>query len=61
MSNITLNHVSFVMCQKWIFEILSLEQNGEHFSKTVFSADFKYVIKIPENVVFGHDKDNMVI
>ena len=50
MSNITLNHVSFVMCQKWIFEIVSLEQNGEHFSKTVFSADFKYVIEIPENV-----------
>ena len=38
-----------VMCQKWIFEIVTLEQNGEHFSKTVFSADFKYVIKIPEN------------
>ena len=42
-------HVSD-MCQKWIFEIVSLEQNGEHFFKTVFSADFKYVIKIPENL-----------
>ena len=52
MSNITLNHVSFVMCQKWIFYLVSLEQNEEHFSKTVFSADFKYVIKIPENNFF---------
>ena len=50
MSNNTLNHVSFVMCEKWIFEIVSLEQNGEHLFKTVFSADFKYVIKIPENL-----------
>ena len=50
MSQITLNHESFVMCQKWIFEIVSLEQNVEHFFKTVFSADFKYVIKIPENL-----------
>ena len=48
MSQITLNHESFVMCQKWILEIVSLEQNGEH-SITVLSADFKYVIKIPEN------------
>ena len=50
MSKIALNHVSFVMCQKDIFKGVSLEQNGEHFFKTVFSVDFKYVIKIPENL-----------
>ena len=65
MSNITLNHVSFVMCQKWIFEIMSLEQNGEHFFKTVFfcwfqicNQNFRKLIFWPLNnyVVFGHDK-----
>ena len=42
-------NLSFDMCQKWFLEIMSLKQNGEHFSITVFPADFKYVMRIPEN------------